>query len=194
MKDSMEKPTGGEAIQPVLKTGRLTLVPATCAMLDAECAAPNLLAGFLDADIPSNWPPESLRDAYPWFRDHHMKDPYGDGWYSWYTVLTCTRECPVLAGSVGSVGRPDHTGLLEIGYSVLPQFQHQGIGGEMTALFISWAFTDASVARIIARTAPLNNLSVALLRKNRFKLCGQETEDGLAEYELIRSRYETTGI
>jgi len=193
MKDIEKLTTGEEMIQPVLQSERLQLVPATCAMLDAECSAPNLIAGFLDAEVPSDWPPESLRDVLPWFRDHHMKDPFGDGWYSWYTVLTRSGERAVLVGGVGSVGRSDHAGVLEIGYSVLPQFQGWGIGGEMTALFIAWAFRDVSVVRIIARTAPGNQPSVALLMRNRFEEVGRDVENDLVEYELTRSRYEVSG-
>ena len=103
------------------------------------------------------------------------------------------RPAPVLVASVGSIGRVDGGGTLEIGYSVLPAYQGRGIGTAMTARFIAWAFGNAAVVRILARTHHTNNPSIALLGANGFVRTGEVDDEGLDAFELPRSRYHGGG-
>ncbi|MER3514457.1 MAG: hypothetical protein C4310_08775 [Chloroflexota bacterium] len=60
-------------------------------------------------------------------------------------------ELPVLVGSGGFKG-PPHAGAVEIGYSVLPQYQGKGYATEMVAGLVRRALKHAEVDRIVAET------------------------------------------
>jgi len=70
-----------------LVTPRLTLIPATTALVQAEIGPQDLFSQALGAKVPENWPPELLVDVLPFFLEQLKQDPALVGWLSWYWVL-----------------------------------------------------------------------------------------------------------
>jgi len=178
-----------------LNTARLELIPATAPLVRAELGQADLFSKLLRAEIPANWPPELLVDALPFFLEQLEQHPDQTGWLSWYWVLRGGPE-PILVGSGGFKGCPKPDGTIEVGYSVLPQYQGYGYATEAVSGLLSWAFAHAEVSQVIAETLPDNERSVRVLEKLGFLCTGQGSEPNLTRFELTRASYHkaTLGV
>ena len=85
------------------------------------------------------------------------------GWLGWYAIST--EAAPVLCGSVGFKGPPNEAGMVEIGYSLLPDYQGHGLASEMVRGLIDWALRQSKVRVIEAETAPDNHPSIRVLNE-----------------------------
>ena len=172
-----------------LSTSRLKLIPATFSLMQAELGRQEAFSRSLGARIPENWPPEILVDALPFFLAQLKKDPKLAGWLSRYFVLQGKGEEFLLVGSGGFKGSPQPDGTVELGYSVLPQYQGRGYATEAVGALLSWAFSHKEVARVIAETALENRSSVRVLKKLGFTCIGQGSQARTMRFELVRERY-----
>ncbi len=169
----------------MIETERLSLIPATAALVAAEMAGPVELARLLSVRVPENWPPELMRDALPFFQEQLARHPDLVGWLSWYWVR---REAEaLLIGCGGFKGAPRPEGTAEIGYSVLPQFQGQNYATEAVGGLVSWAFRRKEVTCILAETMPENAASQRVLEKLRFRSAGLGSEPGIVRWKLART-------
>lgn len=166
-----------------LKTARLTLIPSTLELADAELEDPARFSQLLEAIIPAAWPPESARDALPLFLDLTRKNPDWVGWLGWYAVLGSGSDRVLCAGA-GFKGPPDASGMVETGYSVLPEFQGQGIAVEMVTELARWVLDQPGVCRIEAETTPDNLASCRVLERIGFVRAGAGIEAGGIRFRL----------
>jgi RimJ/RimL family protein N-acetyltransferase len=170
-----------------IETARLKLVPATVALARAEIANPTLFANLLGAEVPENWPPESAADALPSFLEWLEAAPESVGWFGWYALdRNGSTSAPVLVGGGGFLGPPQES-QVNIGYSVLPQFQGSGFATELVGALIQWAWQQKSVGLIVAETEWANPASVRVLNKLGFVEAGASTEPGGARFALSRA-------
>ncbi|HWZ86188.1 MAG TPA: GNAT family N-acetyltransferase [Thermoanaerobaculia bacterium] len=170
-----------------LRTDRLELTAATLALSEAELEDRAAFARILGAAVPAEWPPETAADALPlflgWLREH----PDWEGWLGWYAVRVDGSERVLVAGG-GFLGAPDASGMVEMGYSVLPAFQGRGIATEMVTALAAWAFAQPAVTRIEADTDRRNAGSWALLARAGFVEIGDGREPGAARLRVERPR------
>lgn len=145
----------------------MRLVPATVELARAEIDDRAAFAGGLDAVVPENWPPETVADALSFFLELIERNPGWEGWLGWYAVVDGT-----LVGSVGFKGPPDEEATVEIGYSVLPQFQGMGYATEMAIELIARAAATGQVRRVVAQTTGANAKSRRVLAKLGFAPVG----------------------
>lgn len=165
---------------------RMILVPATAELMGLEIADPQALGRTLHAHVPSNWPPELIRDALGWFRSRLEAMPELAGWLCWYGVARqADAEEAILVASGGFMG-PPIAGTVEVGYSVLPQFQGQGYATEMVGGLMDWAWTQPGVAKVVAEVLPGNAASRRVLAKLGFVQKGTATEPGHVRFEYTR--------
>jgi RimJ/RimL family protein N-acetyltransferase len=166
----------------MIEADRLTLIPATVELARAELADRTAFAHLLDAVVPVNWPPESAADALPLFLSWLEAAPDRVGWFGWHAV---TRDAgpPVLVGGGGFLG-PPQDGVVQIGYSMLPEFQRRGYATEMATALVRWAFGQPGVDVIVAETEWANPASVRVLEKVGFTPAGVAAEPGGARFEL----------
>jgi RimJ/RimL family protein N-acetyltransferase len=109
----------------------------------------------------------------------------GQGWSFWYLA---TREEPCeLAGICGFKGRPDESGSVEIGYSILASYQRQGLATEAVQRLVGWAFMHLNVNEVCAETLPHLSQSIGVLEKNGFQRTGRGSEAGVIRYVIKRS-------
>src|SRR5437879_3061039 len=107
----------------MIETARLKLMPATVALARAEIGVRGEFVRLLRASVPDNWPPETAADALPLFLGWLEAAPDSVGWFGWYALVAGDEGAtPVLVGGGGFMG-PPRDGVVQIGYSVLPQFQ-----------------------------------------------------------------------
>jgi ribosomal-protein-alanine N-acetyltransferase len=156
-------------------TDRLRLVAGTEALAEAEFGAREKLSKLLGALVPETWPPDNLRDVLDYFYALYKEHPEWEGWLAWYAVRI-DRGHPMLCGSVGFRGPPDKQGMVEIGYSVLPEFQGEGLATEMVGGIVQWAKQQPEVKQIEAETNADNKASIGVLEKNGFICTGAGSE------------------
>ena len=170
----------------MIETARLTLVPATLALARAELSDRAEFARLLGAVVPGNWPPETLVDALPLFLLALEEAPDLSGWLAWY-ALAAEKDAPgrILVASGGFKG-PPLDGTVEIGYSVLPQYQGRGYATEMVRGLVVWAMAQTGVARVSAETEWANPASVRVLLRAGFVACGAVAEPGGARFQFMK--------
>jgi ribosomal-protein-alanine N-acetyltransferase len=162
-------------------TDRLRLVAGTKVLAAAEIVDRAEFARLLGVLVPETWPPDSLRDVLGHLYGLYRERPEWEGWLAWYAVRI-DNDYPVLCGSIGFKGPPDERGIVEIGYSVLPEFQGQGLATEMVAAIVQWAKHQPSVRRIEAETNIDNKASIRVLEKNNFVGSGAGVESSTTRF------------
>jgi RimJ/RimL family protein N-acetyltransferase len=95
------------------------------------------------------------------------------GWYGWYAInIDAVSGERSLVGSGGYFGPPDITGIVEIGYSVLPEWQRRGYATEIVNALVSHAYSFEKTKLIIAHTSPKNEASKRVLIASGFREVG----------------------
>jgi RimJ/RimL family protein N-acetyltransferase len=89
-----------------------------------------------------------------------------------------------IVGHAGFHGPPDESGMVEIGYTIEPEFRRRGYARATVAALIAYASNDPSVTRVRASISPDNTASLATVRPFGFVQVGEQMDeiDGL---ELI---------
>jgi [ribosomal protein S5]-alanine N-acetyltransferase len=170
----------------ILQSHRLTLIASTLTHIRTELDSPEQLASLLNAVVSPAWPTgEYDRDAMEFFRARLEEGGEAvEGWYGWYAVRRADAEGPrALVGGAGYFGPANEEGTLEVGYSVLPQWQRRGYASEMVGTLVERAFTFAHVKRIIAHTTEANPASIAVLLHCGFHAAGAGREPGTLRFE-----------
>lgn len=152
-------------------TDRLRLVAGTKALAAAEIEDRIEFARILGAFVPETWPTDNLRDTSSYFYGLYKEHPDWESWLTWYAIRT-DNDCPILCAGIGFKGPPDERGMVEIGYSVLPEFQGQGLATEMVAGMVQWAKHLPEIRHIEAETNIDNGASIRVLEKNSFIYVG----------------------
>lgn len=167
-----------------LETERLRLVPATLELADADLHNRLEFIHQLGASVLDGWPPPlNDENSMRYTVDFLRRNPEAAGWAAWY--LIAKKHKPVVIGQSGFKG-PPIAGTVEIGYSLLPQFQGKGYASEAVAALLDWAFGHAEVERVIAETLPELAPSIRLLERAGFAKIGKGSEEGVIRFELER--------
>ncbi|MFC1719677.1 GNAT family N-acetyltransferase [Pseudomonadota bacterium] len=173
-----------------LESDRLTLVASTATHVRTELETPGQLANLLGAVVSPAWPTgEYDRDAMEFFLARFEEGgESAEGWYGWYALGPHDEPGPrSLLGAGGYFGPPDADGTVEVGYSVLPEWQRRGYASEIVRLLVRHAFTFSRTRRIIAHTAENNLASIKVLLRNGFQQVGAGTEAGTLRFECPRA-------
>ena len=161
------------------RSPRLTLLPLTLEMMRAAGADRTGLSAALSARIPDDWPQPDLAEALSLFADLLAADPAQYPWFVWVVVRVSDA---IVVGDIGFRGPPRDLGTVEIGYSVLPAFQRQGIAGEAAAAMVTWLRARPEARLLIAHTEPDNLISQRVLR--RLGMVERGMQDGEIRWEL----------
>ncbi len=151
---------------------------AMSALLDGDLPAASEMAGVALTDY-------FVTDRARWlwrFRiDQMAADPGGA---RWMVRQVATGPEGVVVGHAGFHGPPDEAGMVEIGYSVAPDFRRQGYARAMLIELLRRAAAEPGVKTVRATIGPDNVASLATIAGFGFvEVGGQwDDEDGL---ELI---------
>lgn len=173
-----------------LQSELLTLVASTATHVRTELEAPEQLAHLLGAVVSPEWPSgEYDRDAMEFFLSRFEEGgESAQGWYGWYALSPDGGSGPrTLLGAGGYFGPPDADGTVEVGYSVLPEWQRRGYASEIVKLLAAHAFTFSQVNRILAHTAKDNSASIKVLVRSGFHPDGPGAEAGTLRFECTRT-------
>lgn len=169
----------------MIKSRRLSLIAATPELIEKDIKGREFLSEALGASIPETWPPDLYGPRAKQFALTQLDDVSEQGWSFWYLL---THDDPSeLVGICGFKGRPDESGSVEIGYSMLRNFQRRGLATEAVARLVLWAFSHHNVNEVCAETLPHLTQSIRVLQKNGFEFTGTGSETGVVRYAIKRS-------
>jgi len=169
----------------VLESERLTLVAANTLLVSLDLENSPALQEILAAEVPPNWPPELYDRPAMKYALRQLGDPAEQRWSFWYLVST-VEGLSQLVGICGFKGRPDNTGSVEIGYSILDQYQNMGYATEAVNRLVAWAFNHHEVCEVSAETLPHLQQSIRVMEKNGFTYTGAGSEMGVVRYAVSR--------
>jgi ribosomal-protein-alanine N-acetyltransferase len=171
------------------RTARLELIAATLDLVAAELDGPEALGAVLGVPVPPSWPPgEYDRDALEFFTARLVAGgPAALGWYNWYAVTIGPdgRRAALVAGA-GYMG-PPADGIVELGYSVVPEARSRGFATEIVQALALRALSVDGVRKVIAHTLESNTTSQGVLKRAGFTCVGPGAEPGLLRFERARS-------
>ena len=114
------------------------------------------------------WSAMSPTDAAAFLARMHTADPGIEG--EWFQLGIAERSSGGLIGDVGVCLRTIDDPHAEIGFTLAPAAQGQGLGSEAVRELLAALFEHSSVARVIAITDARNLPSVRLLRRIGMRL------------------------
>lgn len=180
----MHKPAQTSSLR-LVKSTRLNLIAATTELINKDITNTDQLAEALGVSVPASWPPDLYGPSTMRYALLQLGDPTEQCWSFWY--LMTSDEPGELVGICGFKGRPNESGSVEIGYSVLDSYQRQGLATEAVASLVGWAFSHHNVLEVCAETFPYLTQSIRVLEKNGFQLTGAGSEAGVVRYAVKRS-------
>jgi RimJ/RimL family protein N-acetyltransferase len=175
---------------PLITTSELQLIPSEPEHLEDSLMNRTDLASRLQVTLPASYPVEA--DAIPWFCQLLKEDPSLVGWLHFMVMRVADRT---LIGDGGFKGKPGHAGeagLVEIGYSIVPEFRGQGYATEVARSLIDYAFSHPEVSAVAAPSAVGNIGSIKVLERVGMKIVGEmeDPEDGrMWRWRLNRDEY-----
>ena len=177
-------------VATALRTARLTLVPSTAGHIRAELTGVAEFGALLGATVPASWPPGEYDEAAQrYFLDCLIAaGDAGVGWYGWYAIRDADDEAPttVVAGG-GYFGPPTDEGIVEIGYSVCPEWRSRGYATELAGALSAHAMRQPGVMRVIAHTPIDDPASMRVLAGSGFVPAGGGADPGLLRFEYALS-------
>jgi RimJ/RimL family protein N-acetyltransferase len=181
----------------VIQSARLDLIPVTAESL--VCQQRNSsqmrieLGAILNAKIPESWP---HADWEPHVIDYLLNligtDAEAMGWCRYLVLRDDSTKTRTLIGTFGSGFPKAETGLAEIGYGLLPEWQRQGFAAEAVLTMLPWLQTRRAITAFVAQTFPHLRGSIRVLEKTGFRPAGVGYEDGTILFRLECETIKTT--
>jgi RimJ/RimL family protein N-acetyltransferase len=139
--------------------------------------------GLLDMIVPDDWPDEDVRYLDLWLKDM-IDAPQFAKWRA--RVLVPAEGEARMIGHAGFHGPPDDTGMVEMGYTIFPQFRGRGLATEAAQRLIDFA-KESGATRIRVSVSPDNAPSLAMTKRLDLVQIGEQMDeiDGL---ELVFER------
>ncbi|PZV10782.1 MAG: GNAT family N-acetyltransferase [Leptolyngbya sp.] len=169
----------------MLKSDRLLLFSCALEHLDWLETNPSKLEQHLGISIPEHW--TEFPEVIPYSYKALKLDPSLAGWWTYLFIHAADK---VLIGFGGFKGKPDDSGMVEIGYEIIPAYQNQGLATETALKLIDYAFTHPFVTVVQAHTLAALNASTRVLEKVGMKQVEafHDPEDGdLWRWQLNRN-------
>ena len=159
----------------MIETEHLKLIPCELAHFEAILHDPARLERMLGISIADGWIefPEAISYGYEYLKTH--TDARG-----WWTYLFIHRANRALIGTGGFKGPANDAGMVEIGYSISPQYRNRGLATEAARGLVQYAFSHPHIKTVDAQTLAQVNPSTSVLGKIGMTKMGtiQDPEDG----------------
>lgn len=156
----------------VIETANLKLIPCELKHFEAILKDQKQLEQMLGVTVFDDWFDfpgvagiEAMRFTYERLKD----DPDALGWWTYLFVHV---EDNVLVGPGGYNGKADESGMVEIGYAIVPAYRRRGLATEAAQGLIDHAFSHAHIERVDAHTLAERNASTRVLEKAGMKHVG----------------------
>jgi ribosomal-protein-alanine N-acetyltransferase len=183
---SSPSPSGRPAVPDAvlaeaLEAGRLRLLPLSADALEALAARDgprfHALTGLVVPDDVR--PPPLMEDALPFVSEQVRTHRDAAAWWMWAIAAE-----GAFVGSIGFAGLPDQDGVVQIGYSVYPERQGQGIATEALEAMTAWAFSHPTVRLVRATIPPWNVPSLRVAGRVGYVWRGRAHDDEVGEVHV----------
>ena len=77
---------------------------------------------------------------------------------------------------------------MEVGYSVLPEYQGRGYATGAVGAMVEWALAQPNVTRVVAKTLPEHACSIRVLDKLGFMRMAGKSDAGVISFERRRDQ------
>jgi len=165
-----------------IETENLLLATSDVQILQTAIQGDGPLSELLRVHVAENWNPFGIT-ALEYALRKLIDEPEAKHWWTWLTFIP---KDNILVGSGGYKGVPDLAGMVEIGYAVAPNYQHQGIGKEMAAGLVKHAFSHPEVHFVQAHTLNEENPSTRILTALGFQNMGTVENETALQWILSR--------
>jgi RimJ/RimL family protein N-acetyltransferase len=92
-------------------------------------------------------------------------------------MITREGDERLVIGSIIFHGKPDASGVAEVGYGVEESWQRKGVATEGTRAAVEWALAQPGVRVVTATTPPWHAASIRVLEKSGLvRVCTEEHE------------------
>jgi ribosomal-protein-alanine N-acetyltransferase len=150
------------------------------ALLDGDLRLASRLAGF-------ELPPFFLTFDWLWrYRTRQIeRSPDSAPWLVRAVVSEPERR---VVGHAGFHGPPDSTGMVEVGYTIMPEYRRRGYGRSAVRELIRYASSIPGVSVVRASIGPENTASLALVTSLGFEHVGEQWDEDDGQeliYELV---------
>jgi RimJ/RimL family protein N-acetyltransferase len=108
-----------------------------------------------------SWEPASPQEVRAFIERLHTMTPLSPG--EWFQLGITLREGGELVGDCGLHARADDRRQVEIGITVAPGFQRQGLALEAVKSLLTFLFTRTETHRVFCSVDPRNHPSIRLL-------------------------------
>lgn len=170
-----------------IDAGRLRLTALSAEALEALAARDGLrFHALTDLTVAADrlMAPPLMEEALPFVVEQLRTRPDAAGWWMW--AIAIEHE---FVGSIGFGGFPDQEGVVQVGYSVYPERQGQGIATAALRAMTGWAFGDPAVQVVRALIPPWNVPSLRVAEHAGFLRRGSTQDEEAGEvfvYESVR--------
>ncbi|SQC58891.1 Uncharacterised protein [Listeria newyorkensis] len=147
-----------------LETERLLLVEYSLEWIEATIAGVDELERVSGYEVSRDWPGIDFFFYLPYVLESVKKEPEMTKW----THLIVLKEENKVIGEIGGQGKPEETGEIELGYSIVPAYQNNGYVTEALGGLLVWLKQQPEIKRIFARSFESNPHSIQVLRKSGF--------------------------
>jgi ribosomal-protein-alanine N-acetyltransferase len=145
--------------------------PVLVALRDSDLAAASALAGL-------RFPPYFVADQELWLWQLRLSDLAGNPEAArWIARAAVDDPGGFVVGHAGYHGPPDGNGMVEVGYTVVPEYRRRGYARAMLAALLRRAAGEPGVLVVRASISPGNAASLATIRGFGFEPAGEQWDE-----------------
>src|SRR5580704_17072226 len=163
--------------------------PVFGALADGDLAAANALS---PVSLPAYFACPEWAGTWRMRSEQVEQDPASA---AWVTGVIWDEQQQMAVGRAGYHGPPDHSGMVEIGYAVDPEYQRRGYARAALEALLARAAREPQVRTVRVSISPDNTASFDLASQYGFAEVGEQwdEEDGLEIiYEVDANRYRSS--
>lgn len=156
----------------MIETANLKLIPCELKHFEAILKGQKQLEQMLGITVFEDWFDfpgvagiEAMRFGYEYLKAH--TDALG-----WWMYLFIHLKDNVLVGQGGYKGKADESGMVEIGYAIVPAYRCRGLATEAAQGLVDYAFSHSHIRTVDAHTLAEQNGSTRVLEKVGMKHVG----------------------
>lgn len=156
----------------MIETERLLLIPFTHEYASTAAEGREALEGILPYNVAHEWPNKDYAEILPFIAEKLAADPSRSKW----SRIIIHKADQKLIGDMGCKGGPDENGIVEIGYSVVPEYQNNGYATEMVRGLVEWLLELPEIKKVTAECLVENPASGRVLKKAGFQQLREEDD------------------
>ncbi len=176
----------------MIETANLKLIPCELPHFETILKDQKQLEQMLGVTVFDNWfdfPGVAGIEAMRYSYEYLKANPDALGWW---TYLFIHAKDNVVVGVGGYKGKADESGMVEVGYAIIPPYQGRGLAVEAAQSLVDHAFSHAHIKSVDAHTLAEHNASTRVLEKIEMRNVGTAHDPDVGEiwhWSLSREDY-----